>query len=105
MTEVEPAGAVAPLGHAVHDVAEPPAEYVVAAHCAHELPLRYEPAEHVDDDASARVNEAPEYVSEPSDEKRKMYDEEAGSVDTAGIEEPDHIIEVQPLGVVTQKES
>ena len=34
-----------------------------------------------------------------------MYDEEAGSVDTAGIEEPDHVVEVQPPGVVTRKES
>jgi hypothetical protein len=33
-----------------------------------------------------------------------MYDEEAGSVDTAGIEEPDHVV-VQPPGVVTRKES
>ena len=44
--EEEPAGAVVPLGHAVHDVAEPPAEYVFAAHWAHDEPLRYEPAEH-----------------------------------------------------------
>ncbi len=44
---VEPAGAVRPLGHAVHEVAVPPAEYVFAAHCTHEEPLRYEPAEQV----------------------------------------------------------
>ena len=37
---VEPAGAVWPLGHAVHQFAEPPAEYVSAAHCTHEVPLR-----------------------------------------------------------------
>ena len=37
---VEPAGAVRPLEHAVHEVAEPPAEYVLAAHWTHEVPLR-----------------------------------------------------------------
>ena len=47
MEEEEPAGAVWPLGHAVHEVTVPPAEYVFAAHRAHEEPLRYEPAEHV----------------------------------------------------------
>ena len=47
LEEVEPAGAVWPLGHAVHEVAEPPTEYEFAAHTTHEDPLRYEPAEHV----------------------------------------------------------
>ena len=60
------------------------------------------PAYGHDCDASARVNEAPEYVTEPSDVKWKTYDEEAGNVDTGGIEEPDHNVEVQPSGVVTQ---
>ena len=48
---------------------------------------------------------APEYVTEPSDVKWKMYDEEAGSVVTAGSEEPDQDVEVHPSGVVAQKES
>ena len=48
---------------------------------------------------------APEDVTEPSDVKWKMYDEEAGNVVSAGSKEPAHTVDVQPLGVVTQKES
>ena len=44
-------------------------------------------------------------MTEPSEVKRKTYDEEAGSVVTAGSDEPVHVVEIQPLGVVTQKES
>jgi len=38
--DAEPAGAVAPLSHATHAVAAPPAEYVLAAHVRHACELR-----------------------------------------------------------------
>ena len=38
--EIDPVGDDWPLGHAVHATAVPPAEYVLAAHKMHEVPLR-----------------------------------------------------------------
>ena len=44
--DVAPAADVVPAGHAEHAVAEPPAEYVFAAHVKQAPLKRYWPAEH-----------------------------------------------------------
>ena len=94
-----------PLGHAVHAVAAPPAENVLAAQETHEVPPRKLPGEHVNDSASASVNVAPAYTTDPSDVKENVYAAAAGRVCTPGIVEPDQLDEVQPAGVVTHRRS